>query len=593
MLRSSGYCFLKLERTPESSELEYRQKQQLKLLAICRRTLAVPVGRGMLTIGTTEPLMAEALPIPPISLNGRVPPNNSVVALDLSSAHVDLKLWPEFHNGVAAALRIGPAEMKENTANTRKSKSSSSRRVTRNWIIYNKTAAQSKASALPPTTPGGSSAADNGHAGFLLGMGLFGHLNVLTITDICDYITQGHEPTTIAILLGVAASKMGTANAILSKTLCLHLPALLPAQHWDIEISPLTQCAALIGLGFLYCRSGHRLMVQFLLEEMSRKPTSDRCECREALALSAAWSLAMVLLPKTILDGRRQTEADRKPETPFSPAANSPRQEEEQQEIDGDPMNMSPTFSFISQPPSTAKFPIHNQPEENELLKSVADLKIEDRLFLLINGGSRPSEFSLFPGHNNNQHHAQSGDNSARSSRILEGEQINRDITSPGATLALSLIYIGSNNAKILKLLDLPTTMVELDSIRPDLLIYRCLGRSLIQWNEVSPTEEWIQQQMPAVVNKVLYSSSSSTGQNPLDTSSAATNPAEKKAPPKYVGPYGKARHCQYELSNATAFVLQMNITCGYCLGMAMVYAGTFNEQAKITILNKLKWLQG
>ena len=63
------------------------------------RTLACSVGRGMVTMSTLEPLMAEVLPIPPLSLCGRVPPSNSVVTLDTTTAHADLTLWPEFHNG--------------------------------------------------------------------------------------------------------------------------------------------------------------------------------------------------------------------------------------------------------------------------------------------------------------------------------------------------------------------------------------------------------------------------------------------------------------------------------------------------------------
>ena len=48
---------------------------------------------------------------------------------------------------------------------------------------------------------------------------------------------------------GVSASKLGTADPLTSKTLCLHLPALLPVAHWDLDISPLVQAAALAGLG--------------------------------------------------------------------------------------------------------------------------------------------------------------------------------------------------------------------------------------------------------------------------------------------------------------------------------------------------------
>lgn len=123
-----------------------------------------------------------------------------------------------------------------------------------------------------------------------------GHLTTLTVTDTCEYLIQGHEPTTIAILIGMAASKLGSADSLLSKTISLHLPALLPMQHWDIEISPLVQTASLISLGLLHCGSGHRLMSEFLLAELSRRTSSDRCESREAMLLAAAWSLGMVLL---------------------------------------------------------------------------------------------------------------------------------------------------------------------------------------------------------------------------------------------------------------------------------------------------------
>lgn len=101
------------------------------------------------------------------------------------------------------------------------------------------------------------------HAGLLLSLGIQGHLttNALTVNDICDYLTLGHEPTTTAILLGISASRLGSADPLTSKTLCLHLPALLPPVHWDLEISPLVQSAALAGLGLLYCGSGKSLSV--------------------------------------------------------------------------------------------------------------------------------------------------------------------------------------------------------------------------------------------------------------------------------------------------------------------------------------------
>ncbi len=118
MLRSSSSIYVKVEKSPEVSELDHRHKLQMRLLTLCRRcpvirssmcmvcmtvkfprTLACSVGRGMVTMSTLEPLMAEVLPIPPLSLCGRVPPSNSIVSLDTTTAHTDLTLWPEFHNG--------------------------------------------------------------------------------------------------------------------------------------------------------------------------------------------------------------------------------------------------------------------------------------------------------------------------------------------------------------------------------------------------------------------------------------------------------------------------------------------------------------
>lgn len=137
------------------------------------------MGRGMLTIASLEPLMAEALPIPPLCLAGRVPPANSILQFDASTAHLDLTLWPDFHNGVAAALRVGPAGGGNYSGGgsggggagglERRSK------ITRNWIMYNRTASIGK--------PGG----DASHAGarrFLFSVFI---LKVLTYSDAMHF----------------------------------------------------------------------------------------------------------------------------------------------------------------------------------------------------------------------------------------------------------------------------------------------------------------------------------------------------------------------------------------------------------------------
>ena len=64
--------------------------------------------RGMFTISTTKPLPTAHLAIPKLNLSGRVPPKNSAVGLDHIDKPADMSVWAEFHNGVAAGLKIAP-----------------------------------------------------------------------------------------------------------------------------------------------------------------------------------------------------------------------------------------------------------------------------------------------------------------------------------------------------------------------------------------------------------------------------------------------------------------------------------------------------
>ena len=72
-----------------------------------------------------------------------------------------------------------------------------------------------------------------------------------------------------------------------SKMLCLHIPALLPAGFAEMEIPVMVQTAAVLGIGLLYQGTAHRLMTEVLLAELSRSPTGDICEDREVSALAS------------------------------------------------------------------------------------------------------------------------------------------------------------------------------------------------------------------------------------------------------------------------------------------------------------------
>jgi len=136
------------------------------------------------------------------------------------------------------------------------------------------------------------------HAGFLLAMGLQGHLrHGLKKPDVLLYLDAGHNLTTMAILLGEAATHRGTMDLATRKMLCLHIPSLLPQNISEYDHAPAVQNAAVVGIGLLYMGTVHRLMAEFLIGEIGRRPANDRgCVDRESYALSAGMALGMVTL---------------------------------------------------------------------------------------------------------------------------------------------------------------------------------------------------------------------------------------------------------------------------------------------------------
>ncbi len=156
------------------------QQSALKLLAL--RTMAQAHGRALLTyaqVGETsrsttstsasssgivsdvDAQATEALTTPPLVLSGRLKGSAVSVAYDAALAAKDTLLWPSFHNGCAAALRLAPVPPP-----------SEEQRVSAAWITYNR----------PPLTAEAPVLAS--HAGVLLGLGLNGHLRALTAAKV-------------------------------------------------------------------------------------------------------------------------------------------------------------------------------------------------------------------------------------------------------------------------------------------------------------------------------------------------------------------------------------------------------------------------
>ncbi|KAG9468650.1 hypothetical protein GDO78_022271 [Eleutherodactylus coqui] len=395
LLQSSHPVRVNVVQMPEVSDHEYIEEKENRLLQLCQRSMALPVGRGMFTLFSHHPVPTEALPIPKLNLTGRAPPRNTTV--DLNSGNIDvppnMACWASFHNGVAAGLKIAPASQIDSA-----------------WIVYNK--------------PKNAELA-NEYAGFLMALGLNGHLTKLATLNIHDYLTKGHEMTSIGLLLGVSAGKLGTMDISITRLLSIHIPALLPPTSTELDVPHNVQVAAVIGIGMVYQGTAHRHIAEVLLAEIGRPPGPEMeyCTDRESYSLAAGLSLGMVCL--------------------------------------GHGSN----------------------------LIGMSDLNVPEQLYQYMVGGHKRSHVGV-----NREKHK------SPSYQIKEGDTINVDVTCPGATLALAMIYLKTNNRSIADWLRAPDTMYLLDFVKPEFLLLRTLARCLILWDDILPNAHWVNNNVPQII---------------------------------------------------------------------------------------------
>ncbi|XP_023752890.1 anaphase-promoting complex subunit 1 [Lactuca sativa] len=445
-------------QTPVNPTASDQDLQQAQLWQLAQRTTALPVGRGAFTLSTTCTLLTEALPVPKLMLAGRLPAQqNATVNLDPNIRNIqELKSWPEFHNAVAAGLRMAPLQGK----------------MSRTWIVYNK-----------PEEPNVT------HAGLLLALGLHGHLDVLNITDIYQYYSQEHESTTAGLMLGLAASYRGTMQPAISKSLYVHIPARHSSSFPELELPTLLQSAALVSVGLLYEGSAHPQTMQILLGEIGRRSGGDNVLEREGYAVSAGFSLGLVALGRGL-----------------------------------------DATGFMD--------------------------TLVGKLFQY--AGSK--EFHLERSHLSN---GSMDDHNRGSGQMMDGTQINIDVTAPGAIIALGLMYLKTESQVILSRLCIPQTHFELQYVRPDFIMLRVISRNLIMWSRIYPSEDWIQGQIPKVVLNGI-----------------------------------KGLTDEMEMDSEAVVKAYVNIVAGACISLGLRFAGTKDGNAQdllysyaVAFLNEIKAL--
>ncbi|KAI1608914.1 anaphase-promoting complex component APC1 [Exophiala viscosa] len=260
---------------PEWTEVELLEAQKELAQHVTRRTLSVAAGRGMMHFNARVPLLTERVPIPAFSLQCIMKPRNATESTQAMTFSADKATfteekvcWAFFHNGASMGLMI----------------SNDAQGIDTSWILYNK----------PPELT-------NRHAGFLLALGLNGHLKTLAKWVAFKYLTPKHTMTSVGLLLGLSVSSLGTMDTLVTRLLSVHVTRLLPPGAAELNLSPLTQTTGIMGIGLLYYGSQHRRMSEVMLSEIENNDpeegaASDTVLRDEGYRLAAGFSLGLINL---------------------------------------------------------------------------------------------------------------------------------------------------------------------------------------------------------------------------------------------------------------------------------------------------------
>ena len=251
---------------PDWSDTDLLEAQQELVKTVAVRTLSVSLGRGLIFYSARLPLLTEKFPIHGFTLSCVMKPANTTVTADRNQYTEERVSWAFFHAGVEAGLSI----------------SKDARGIDTSWILFNK-----------------PQELKNRHAGFLLALGLNGHLKAIAKWVAFKYLTPKHTMTSIGLLLGLSASFLGTMDTLIIRLLSVHVTRMLPPGAAELNLSPLTQTSGIMGIGLLYYNTQHRRMSEIMLSEMENVDQGDSSSPHDSLRdegyrLAAGFALGLI-----------------------------------------------------------------------------------------------------------------------------------------------------------------------------------------------------------------------------------------------------------------------------------------------------------
>jgi anaphase-promoting complex subunit 1 len=187
---------------------------------------------------------------------------SKVFALEKASVSPDEWDWSSFNHGVGEGLKTPVS-------------TSGTSVIDGNWILHNR-------SAQTPSQ----------HAGFVLGLGLNGHLRDLVKWLPYAYLLPKQDYTAIGLMLGLSASNIGSSNEKISKILSLHIPAVLTGTNAEFSTSVRVQTACVIGIGLLYMQTNDRKKIEQFTREIRGNEVDVEMSGENMDSLTESYSVA-------------------------------------------------------------------------------------------------------------------------------------------------------------------------------------------------------------------------------------------------------------------------------------------------------------
>lgn len=255
-------------KQPEWDDAMHLDQQRRIMHHVTTRMIALPAGDGMIHYDSQIPLLTERYHLPGFSSSCLIQPMGHTLTTDRSGLTEEKVNWAYFHAGVAAGLRV----------------SRNAKGIDTSWVAFNK-----------------PNDLTNRHAGLLLALGLGGHLRHLAKWLSFKYLTPKHTMTSVGLLLGLSASYLGTMDSLVTRMLSVHITRMLPPGASELNVSPATQTAGLMGIGLLYYNTQHRRMSEIMLSEIEymeiEDPDSGPDLLRdESYRLAAGFALGLINL---------------------------------------------------------------------------------------------------------------------------------------------------------------------------------------------------------------------------------------------------------------------------------------------------------